>query len=46
MLNETKLTKGQLLHARKTEGEVPPISVEEIRKQLGKMQVNKTCDQT
>ena len=27
--------KGQLLNERNTEREVPPISVEEIRKQLG-----------
>ena len=34
------------MNARNTEGEVPPISVEEIRKQLGKMKLDKTCDQT
>ena len=34
------------VRTKKTEGEVPPISVEETRKQLGKLQANKTCDQT
>ena len=38
--------KGQLLNERNTEREVPPVSVEEIRKQLGKMKLDKTCDQT
>ena len=38
--------KGQLLNERNAEGEVPPVSVEEIRKQLGKMTLDKTCDQS
>ena len=45
LLNETN-TKGQLPNARNAEEEVPPISVEEIRKQLGKMKLDKTCDHT
>ena len=34
------------MNERNTERKVPPISVEEIRKQLGKMKLDKTCDQT
>ena len=36
LLNETK-RKGKQLNERNTEGEIPHISVEEIRKLLGKM---------
>ena len=42
LLNETN-PKEQLQNVPETAGEVPPISVEEIRNQLTKMKGNKAC---
>ena len=42
LLNETN-PKEQLQNVPETAGEVPPISVEEIRNQLAMMKGNKTC---
>ena len=42
LLNETN-PKEQFQNVSETAGEVPPISVEEIRNQLAKMKGNKVC---